>query len=354
MQTDEALAIRVVRASGRVCFFAHYHPHGIVAPHVLIHLAALKAAGFAIVVLSTAELADTERARLGDACDWLVMRRNVGLDFGGWIEAYGLFMPLEAQFLLLANDSVYAPIGDLSGFIDRLTAVPADVYGAVESLEVAPHIQSWFLMLRPSAYRSNAFRQLMAEPIPADMPKKEIIDRFEVGFTKAMIDAGLRLHAAYSPARSGWIARNRPFNPMHLIWRQLVEDGLPFLKVEVLRDDPVRVRGRERWRSLVARLAPDLVAPIEEDVARRRTFTAEQRWRREHWYWSLVVDRAVYWPELHALLVRDHSHHGRVASQLHRAAFLLLEWSNAHLRHHALVWVERRARRREAAAAGHD
>lgn len=313
-----------IRSAPRVCFFAHYHPHGIAAPHVLIYLEALRAAGFAVVILSTATMEPAERDKLAAACAVLVLRENHGLDFGGWIEAVARFFPLSAEFLLFANDSVYAPFGDLLAFIARLTAVPADFYGAVQSYEAGDHLQSWFLLLRPAAYRSSAFLHLMGAPIPPGMSKQDIIMTYEVGLTAALVGQGLRFHAAYSPKRSGRIAQERPFNPTHLLWRQLIErDRIPFLKIELLRDDPARIADLEDWHAVATRLAPDLAAAVVQDVARRRTFAGHDR--GERWNWSLYVDRAVYWPETRGFMLRDHALRGPLARRLNRYGFLLIE-----------------------------
>lgn len=337
----------MIRKAPRVCFFAHYHPHGIVAPHVLAYLAALQKEGFSTVVLSTADLSESEKEKFTPFCAAVIMRANSGLDFGGWIEAFARFSPLEAEFLLLANDSVYAPIGDFPTFFAKLTSVDADFYGAVESLEHQRHLQSWFVLLRPDAYRSDAFRRLMLTPIPADMPKHQIITDYEIGLTVKLNKAGLRHHAFYSPRRSGWLARNRPFNACQMIWRQLVEDGLPFIKVDLLRDNPVRAPDIEQWREVVSAHAPSMVPLIADDIERRRTFTDEERGSKERWYWSLYVAQAVCWPEARNLVVRDHRASKGFRAMADRALFSLIELLGFNLRPRIRHIVESRNATRE-------
>lgn len=326
MADDDTGTTAAIRGARRLCFFAHYHPHGIAAEHVLLHLAALAEAGFTVVVLSTATMPPAEAAKLRAVCALLIERENRGLDFGGWIEAVARFFPIEAELLLFANDSVYAPVGDLPGFIDRLVAVPADFYGAVESLEGAPHLQSWFLLFRPAAYRSPAFAALLGTPIPPDMPKAEIIARYEMGLTPALVAAGLRYHAAYSPSRHGLIAAAARLNAGQLLWRELIADGMPFLKIELLRDNPLHVPGLDAWPAAVGRRAPALVPAIRDDLARRRTAGGVGApvgpWDTRD------QPNPAFWPELQPVMRRDYLQGGRVRlrHRLNALAWPTLRW----------------------------
>ena len=293
-----------VRNARRLCFFAHYHPAAIVADYVLVYLRALAEAGFTVVVLSTADLPEAERVKLKAACATLIERENVGLDFGGWIDAFRRFSPIEAELLLLANDSVYGPLHDLGSFIDRLTAVPADFYGAVESRETGPHLQSWFLLLRPTAYRSAAFADLMTNPVPADMPKSEIIERYELALMSRLNAAGLRHHAAYTPDFGGAIGRELAYNPAHLLWKSLVgRYGVPFLKIELLRDNPLQIGGVAGWRRLVSHHAPSQLPKIEADLVARQARPTKRFGKRL----SRLIhnDLIAYRPELQWLVARD-------------------------------------------------
>lgn len=297
MQDDD------IRSAPRLCFFAHYHPTGLVAEHVLIYLRALAESGFTVVVLSTARLASSEEAKLARACALLIRRENVGLDFGGWQQAVKRFFPIRAELLLLANDSVYAPVGDFAAFLSGLIGSAADFYGAIESLEIGRHLQSWFILLRPAAYDSPAFIEHMASAIPADLPKGELIATYEVGLTKKLVNAGLTYHAAYSPTRNGFISRKQPFNACHALWRELVSAGIPFLKIELLRDNPLHIAGLEQWPATVEKLNPALVGPIRDDLKARRSDGGVVKPVR----WTETIDEVnpAYWSELQPLIRAD-------------------------------------------------
>lgn len=293
-----------LRTAQRLCLFAQYHQDAIVADHVVRYLRALADAGFVVLVLSTSPLAPVECAKIRAAGAELILRDNRGMDFGGWIEACIRLFPIQAELLLLANDSVYAPVGDLTGFIHRLTAVDADFYGALETLEIAPHLQSWFVLLRPAAYRSDAFARLMLRPMVPTDSKLELVIRYEVGLTQALMQAGLRHHATFSLADRRGIASEIPYNPAHLLWRELIEAGVPFLKVELLRLNRMRVTDTHRWREVVAAHAPDMVPLIEADLTTRGT-------KRAPGNLTMSRDRTVYWPEVRAIVLADYRDGGQ-------------------------------------------
>ncbi|TCQ02855.1 rhamnan synthesis F family protein [Sphingomonas sp. PP-CC-3A-396] len=283
----------------RLCLFAHYHQDAIVAEHVLHYLRALAAAGFTILVLSTSPLSEEECGKLRAVGAEVVLRENRGMDFGGWIEACLSLFPIEAELLLLANDSVYAPLGDLPAFVEGLIDTDADFYGALESLEVAPHLQSWFVLLRPSAYNSDAFVALMRKPMPEMDSKLALVLRYEIGLTQNLTAAGLRYHTAFTLAGRGGIAGVLPYNPAHLLWRPLIEAGVPFLKIEALRLNLMRIGNIGQWRDVVAHRAPDMVAPIKEDLARRGV-------ARRPGVLLMSRSRPIYWPELRPLILADY------------------------------------------------
>lgn len=277
---------RSIYDATRVCIFAHYHHLGLAAGYAIYYLDKLRQAGFFVVVVSTADCSADQEDKLRSHCDTLIKRSNSGLDFGGWIEALGQFPGITPDLVLLTNDSVYGPITDLERFIAELEQQPADFYGAVESLQVMPHLQSWFLLLRPSAYQSAAFRRLMHKGPDQDTAKFDIITDYEVGLSQALRQAGLTFYAPFSPAGRGALGARWPTNPMQLFWRPLIERyGIPFLKVELLRYNPSGVDVSDAI-AVVERRNPELAALIREDC-RERGFVAPKAPR---FYWKRALE----------------------------------------------------------------
>lgn len=261
-----------------ICLFAHYDRHDRLADYVIHYLGALRRCGFAVTVISTARLGPGDRARIAALGGELILRDNVGHDFGSWTEGLRRLrdgsgrLQLEGR-LLLANDSVYGPIGDLSAALSRLVSLPGDVHGMVESWAVTPHLQSWFLLFSPSAYRHSAFGEAFAGDFET-MTKVDIIRAGEIGLSKLLRDAGLRLTALASNRPFGGSRRLVRSNPSHLLWRSLIEkDGVPFLKVGLLRDNPMHVADVAGWKEVVAAREPTLLPMIRDHLEAQAEMT---------------------------------------------------------------------------------
>jgi hypothetical protein len=57
-------------------------------------------------------------------------------------------------------------------------------------------------------------------------------------------------------------------NPTHDLWRQLLDAGFPFIKRELVRDNPARVADAEEWREVVGVMDQAGLAEIEQDLSR--------------------------------------------------------------------------------------
>lgn len=277
--------MREIRAASRLCFFSHFDIDDRIDDYVIHYLQQLRSAGFTTVFVTTSRPDAGEVERLSGLCADVVRRENEGLDFGGWAECLARYPDIDPELLVLCNDSVYGPFWSLAEFVETLTAEPADAYAAVVSLSIEPHMMSWFLLLRPSAYRSAAFKDLMKNPVPASMSKTQIIETYEVGLSRRLTDAGLTYRAAFDTRTMGPILSRYPVNPTFNLWRELLVRRLvPFVKIGILRDKPLSVPDLRDWYAVAARLDADLAAKASHNLQRRidnmpaQRFAPIRRW----------------------------------------------------------------------------
>lgn len=254
-----------------VCLFAHFDKHDSVDNYVWRYLAKLKELNFSIILVSTSRLSAADIARLNSVCDDVIIRDNKGLDFASWSAGFAKHGSAIGGRLLLANDSVYGPIGSLGDALERLTRTAADFYGMVESVEIAPHLQSWFVLLQPWVVRAAALKAVLAQPFAA-MTRPQIVRAGEVGLSRQLMAAGFCYEALY---RSGGVAGLPPrhgANPMLLHWRELLFDvGVPFLKIELLRDNPIGIEDPETILRDVERIDFEISTLIRSHLARPAT-----------------------------------------------------------------------------------
>lgn len=206
-------------------------PAGRLKPHILPYMEQLVGTGLAVVLVVIVdrplELRDAEMA----AATGIVVRENAGYDFGAWAAAFQLFpMLYGAALLVMTNDSV-VPTADREIFgamMARVRDCPADVVALTASHEYGWHVQSYFLALNPKALGSWGFQHFIRDLRLID-DKDEVIRTYEVPFAAKMQAAGLTVQSLYAGAFSA--------NPTFFSWRELIEQGFPFIKILMLRDD---------------------------------------------------------------------------------------------------------------------
>jgi hypothetical protein len=275
----------------KIVLFMHFDRRGNIRPQLLDYMRELKEAGRSVVLVSNARrLKPAAMAAAQAHCVALIVRRNVGYDFGAWRDAID-FLKLpreETEEVILANDSVFGPLLPLADTLRRINYTKADVWGLTDSWQVRYHLQSFFIAFGSVALRSEAFAKFWrsVRPVPA---KTYVIDAYEVGVTQAMIKGGLSCAAIWryetlikmvnreelerllgeeqseagkaDPVQSARkkqalrirdrVGRRVALNPTADLWRQLLQSGFPFIKRELLRDNPGRVEDVGDWVDVV-------------------------------------------------------------------------------------------------------
>ena len=237
----------------RICLFAHHDARSRIAPHVVHYLRELARCGFTThIALSGMEaLDDADRAALDGIGVVAHFRHNRGLDFGAWRDLAGKGCADRADTILLANDSVFGPLQPLAPIFETMQSHGAGVWGMVESHERGWHLQSWFLCFSAAAFASAAIARVLRQPFD-EMSKPEIVLHGELGLGAAIRAEGLRWEARWrQPTRR--LRRLVPGNAMHVDFLSVIRSGqVPFIKVELLRDNPTSVPWIALWRQAVA------------------------------------------------------------------------------------------------------
>lgn len=275
------------------CLFAHFDKDNKVADYVLHYLTEIKRWGFSIVFISSAQIGGLERERLGACCDDVIVRENAGLDFGSWSCGFAKHRDAIRGRLLLANDSVYGPIGSLAAALNRMTGTPADFYGMVENLEPFPHLQSWFLLFEPWVVKRDEFAAILSQPF-ARMSKRQIIRDGEIALSRRLLGAGFHYEALFRNERSTLMSPRYAANPMLPFWRELlVKEGVPFLKIELLRDNPTRVEDAATILRVADSIDPSFSSLISAHMA--RTARPQAPFQRPFWScWRHALIRRRY------------------------------------------------------------
>lgn len=252
----------------QVCLFAHFDKDNRVDDYVRYYLKNIKQLGFSTIFISSSQLCDADLERIRADCHDIILRENAGFDFGSWSTGLAKYRDSINGRLLLANDSVYGPIGNLAKALDRLFRTPADFYGMVESIEATPHLQSWFLLFEPWVIKSKEFVTILNQPFHK-MTKEQIIESGELALSRQLVASGFHYEALFRNDRAHLMSQRHTANPMLLFWRELLlMEGVPFLKVELLRDNPIEVEDAETILRVVETVDPTLYQVIKLHTTR--------------------------------------------------------------------------------------
>jgi glycosyltransferase involved in cell wall biosynthesis len=218
-----------IPAGAEVALFVTHSGTGALKPHVFRYLAALHGQDIATILIAVADRPLDLAPDVLDRCAGVVVRENLGYDFGAWAHAIALYPEVYgAPVLYLVNDSVIGPATDekFERVVARVRASGADVVGLTESHEYRWHLQSYFLALKARALATFELQTFFAR-IDVAEDKDEVIRRFELPLAAKLEDAGCTTEVLFP----GYSA----LNPVLRAWRALLRDDFPFMKLLPLR-----------------------------------------------------------------------------------------------------------------------
>lgn len=216
----------------KAALLAHWDENAHIAPYVAYYAAGLQALGYRTVLASDRALHLTPDSL--QHIDAVVCRTCPGYDFTSWRAAFSAIPTLyDADELLVTNDSLFAPVGDLQPLMRSMDNVPCDFWGVLESHAVAPHLQSYWLVFRKTAIRHPAFRMFW-NTVPASSAKGSAVNQ-EMRLARWLLNHGLRGGARFAQS----LFTPSSLNPSHYAWDSLLQSGFfPFIKRELIFDNP--------------------------------------------------------------------------------------------------------------------
>ena len=129
-------------------------------------------------------------------------RRHGEYDFGSYKRAYTWaheHLNLSSyDFVYMVNDSVYGPLFPLKPYLEKMESSATDAFGLVKNTKTDhPHIQSWFIGMRPSIFLSKWFAEFLSSVTKLES-KGAITHLYEHGFTKNVVAYGGTWMCLYS------------------------------------------------------------------------------------------------------------------------------------------------------------
>ncbi len=250
-----------------VCIFAHYDEQNIIEEYVVYYLKKLKEKNIDLVFVSTAEeINENEIDKIKDICLKVIIKKNIGYDFGSWACAIVEMKNCIKEYkkLILANDSVYAPLFDLDDFFSSMNKKNLDFYGITDTYIFTHHIQSYFMCFNERIINSEVFFNFW-ENYKVYRNKFNIVYHNEVRLTTLLSLNGFSFDV-YCPVRK---VTNFPYyNTTHYFWRELIEiHQCPILKIELIKKNPLKLNNKG-WRSILQKHTQYNISLIEKHLSR--------------------------------------------------------------------------------------
>ena len=202
-----------------------------------------------------------------------LFERHGAYDFGSYRRGLELAQQrgllAEASHVLFCNDSVIGPLGDLAPILEQMQMEPDQAWGLTASHQLTPHLQSFFVLLGRPVLEQTTLQRFFGS-IEPQAGRHAVIERYELGLSRALLAAGCTLHAWVAPQQlrdpsSGQPAGNPTAYPL-----SLVELGVPLIKARALRETSANQEGITAACRLIAKRHPELWKAIWEESPRQR------------------------------------------------------------------------------------
>ncbi|MFN9743477.1 MAG: glycosyltransferase [Acidobacteriota bacterium] len=260
----------------RAAVFAHYDRDNMVDAYVIEYLRALQAVAETIVFVSDSDLPPDALAKVAPFCAHTIAGRHEEYDFGSYKRGLAFLQPTAGQYaeIILANDSCYC-IGSFVSVFAKMRERAADFWGMTQARCGYPvHVQSYFLVFRQRLLADARFWAFFAG-VCRQENKDHVIAQYEVGLTQMVVKAGYTLRSLIPSPR----ADDPMLSPVAL---RNLQQGMPLLKVGLLRDNPAGVCGLGRWKKRVsAAMLPVIHAHLRRALL-GKPFVWEH-WQYLHW-----------------------------------------------------------------------
>lgn len=241
-------------SSDVIAVVAHFDPTGRLDASSRLVLEGLGRCGVPSLLMTTAPATDLEIAGWAVPQSTIVYGRdNRGYDFGSWAVALRVLPELAQKTVILTNNSMIGPFASLQPILDAALSSDADIWAVTASLQIRPHLQSFFLRFAPGVLAQPAIERHFRS-VRHLRRKMAIVRKYEIGLSDVARRAKLTTALWRSPSALG-VGFD---NPTTRGWKELLDSGYPFLKRTLLIDERVLVETSALADAVAARYGVDL------------------------------------------------------------------------------------------------
>ncbi len=247
----------------RLCLFAGFDARNEIADYVIYYLKALSEIAD-VYYWGDFNTSDDELNKLKPFCKAVFCQKHNKYDFGSWqelIHKIGRKGIEKYDELILANDSCYGPLFNLSNLFRKMDERDCDFWGLSSAYNRHIHLQSYFIVLRQPVIQSDVFYDFFDQVKP-EMNYDDVCLNYEDRLTYILNKSGFR--------SSSFIAYDEIYNhPYQDIVAAIKNRHFPFLKVKFFLGGIRDQAGVADWRKVIKDNTDYPVELIEQDLERR-------------------------------------------------------------------------------------
>ena len=213
INVDKALNIKpYCNKNGFVIVMALYRKDCKFSDNLIFYLSELRKYSDYIICVGDNPILEKELSKIFNLVDYVIFKKHGEYDFGSYKIGFKKLLDLgimnKETKLLLCNDSVDLCDNKLSEVFSNSKS--HDVYGITINnycfnsfskdlgniFDYVPHIQSYFVILSSNIFLSEWFKEFIFN-IKAEDNKLKIVQKYEVGLSKVILDHDYRLRSFY-------------------------------------------------------------------------------------------------------------------------------------------------------------
>jgi lipopolysaccharide biosynthesis protein len=209
-----------------LCLFACYFSGADLPYYIEIYLKELKRHFFEVILVAACEkLSQASIEFLSQQGIKWQLEDNEGFDFGLWYKALLRVDALNYDQLVLVNDSciLFKPLDDFMAWQNK---TKADFLGMTKSEAIAPHLQSYFLVVNKPAMPMT-LSYFKEHKIVANL--QNVIGIYELGLSSFLIKNAMKIAAFVD--NNGY---NGEFAPYYYCVDHHISKGLPLIKKKII------------------------------------------------------------------------------------------------------------------------
>jgi hypothetical protein len=224
----------MLRRTSRVAVVASYGVEPAASRSLTALIEEFEANGYTVVLVRASEsMHRPVFPHTSTASPIVITKPNVGYDFGSWATALAVFPEIASvQRVILVNDSLLGPFASLSSMIEDFEQSSSDVWGATDTTEYFPHLQSYLLGFVGGVLAHRSVRSFWRHVRVID-DKDAIVVRYEIGLSRLLSKEGF--------SSRPWFSHDRIVpeggNPTTIGGSRLLAAGFPFVK-RILIENP--------------------------------------------------------------------------------------------------------------------